>query len=235
MALLVFVFFSLSLADKSSASGPRIFLPQTEWDFGYIPQGSSVSHIFWIKNTGDDTLQILKVRSGCTCTYAPLNKDILAPQESTYLEAIFNSRNYEGLKNMTIAIFSTDTSTISDVYFSVNVENEIPLVQINPHQIKFDSSEIGENPQRKAVITNKSNTVLHIAIAEEPEEIVDYKLVHKDLSPKEEAELIFSIAPKGSPGSFQTNLTLDFFEGSPGQGEKKLRYTLPISGTIVSK
>jgi len=44
--------------------GPRAFLPETSWDFGKIPTNSVVSHSFWIKNVGTDTLKILSVRPG---------------------------------------------------------------------------------------------------------------------------------------------------------------------------
>lgn len=228
--LLALVFLlSSPFAGKNSAKGPKIFLPEGEWDFGYIPQGSTVSHFFTIKNIGDDTLQIFKVRSGCACTLAPLKKEFLAPQESTFLEVTFNSKNYQGPKNMGVAVFSNDTSTSSDIYFTANVENEIPLVKIDPLQVDFDSVKIGKNAQWKVNILNNSASPLHITIVEEPKDLMDFQISKMDLNPKEKAEITLQISPKATPGPFQTNLTLDF------QGEEKIRYTLPISGTIISK
>lgn len=228
--LLTLIFLiSSTFGQKKSAQGPKIFLPESEWDFGYIPQGSTVSHFFKIKNIGDDTLQIVKVRAGCACTYAPLRKDLLAPQESTYLEVTFNSKNYQGLKNMGVAIFSNDTSTISDIYFTANIENEFPLIQIEPLQLEFDSLKIEKLSSKKVTILNKSNSVLKMIIVEKPKDLIDFQVSRSDLNPKEKAEITFQINPKAKPGPFQTNLTLDF------QGTEKIRYTLPISGTIISK
>ncbi len=220
---------SSSSAGKNSAKGPKIFLPEGEWDFGYLPQGSTVSHLFTIKNIGDDTLQIYKVRSGCACTLAPLEKDLLAPQESTFLKVIFNSKNYQGPKNMGVAVFSNDTSASSDIYFTANVENEIPLVKIDPLQVYFDSAKIGKNAQRKVNILNNSSFPLQITIVEKPEEPMDFQISRTDLNPEEEAEITFQISPKAKSGPFQTDLILDF------QGEERIRYTLPVSGTIISK
>lgn len=225
---LIFLLSSAS-GEKKTAQGPKIFLPEEEWDFGYIPQGSVVSHFFKIKNIGDDTLQIVKVRPGCACTYAPLSKDLLAPQESIYLEVTFNSKNYQGPKNMGVAIFSSDTSSISDIYFTANVENVIPLVKIDPLQVKFDSTQIGKNIQKKVNILNSSSSLLQMTVVEKPKDLIDFQISKSELNPKEKAELTFQINPKATPGPFQTNLTLDF------QGTEKVRYTLPISGTIISK
>lgn len=233
--LLLIILFSSSSGEKKPTQGPKIFLSEKEWDFGYIPQGSTVSHFFKIKNTGDDTLLIVKVRTGCACTYAPLKKDLLAPQDSTILEVIFNSKNYQGQKTMSVVIFSTDTSTLSDIYFTANIENEFPLVQIEPLQVKFDSLKIEKISPKKVIILNKSTSPLQVIIVEKPKDFIDFQLSQKSLNPKEKAEIMFQINQKAAPGPFRTNLTLDFSDGSAGEGSEKTRYTLPISGTIISK
>ena len=45
-------------------STARLEVPVTSFDFGYVPQGSSISHTFWLKNVGLDTLRIADVRPG---------------------------------------------------------------------------------------------------------------------------------------------------------------------------
>jgi hypothetical protein len=54
----------LLMLTGSALSAPKMMLPETEFDFGYVPQNSKVSHVFWIHSTGDDTLKILKVTPG---------------------------------------------------------------------------------------------------------------------------------------------------------------------------
>ncbi len=34
------------------------------FDFGYMPRRSRVNHIFWLKNVGSDTLEIIKINPG---------------------------------------------------------------------------------------------------------------------------------------------------------------------------
>lgn len=45
-------------------AGPRIFVPETQFDFGVVPQNVTISHPYVIKNIGDDTLRILQVKPG---------------------------------------------------------------------------------------------------------------------------------------------------------------------------
>jgi len=45
-------------------AGAKISVPEKEWDFGAVPQQSTVSHEYWIKNIGDDTLRNIVVKPG---------------------------------------------------------------------------------------------------------------------------------------------------------------------------
>ena len=52
------------LAAQVQGAGPRLVLVESEFDFGFVPQNSKISHIFWLKSAGDDSLKILKVVPG---------------------------------------------------------------------------------------------------------------------------------------------------------------------------
>ena len=43
---------------------PRIQVSETQFNFGRVGQGSRISHVFWIKNVGADTLLIQDVKPG---------------------------------------------------------------------------------------------------------------------------------------------------------------------------
>jgi hypothetical protein len=45
-------------------AGPKMTIGENEFDFGYVPQASKVSHDFWLHSTGDSTLKIIKVNPG---------------------------------------------------------------------------------------------------------------------------------------------------------------------------
>jgi hypothetical protein len=43
---------------------PRLQVSAEEFDFGRTPQGSTISHVFWLKNIGEDTLRITDIKPG---------------------------------------------------------------------------------------------------------------------------------------------------------------------------
>lgn len=54
---------SLSLAALASAES-NLTIPESLFDFGYAPQKSKLTHVFWLKSTGDDSLIISKIVPG---------------------------------------------------------------------------------------------------------------------------------------------------------------------------
>ncbi|UCC45274.1 MAG: hypothetical protein JSU65_04975 [Candidatus Zixiibacteriota bacterium] len=50
---------------SAAAQGaPRLIIDSADFNFGFVPQNSKISHIFWLKSAGDDSLKILKVVPG---------------------------------------------------------------------------------------------------------------------------------------------------------------------------
>ena len=63
--ILLMVVLTLALVLVSAIhAAPRLVLPETTFNFGYVPQNSKLSHVFWLYSKGDDSLQILKVIPG---------------------------------------------------------------------------------------------------------------------------------------------------------------------------
>ena len=48
----------------AAKSAPRLTMPESSFNFGHVPQNSTISHVFWLYSTGDDTLRILSVSPG---------------------------------------------------------------------------------------------------------------------------------------------------------------------------
>lgn len=57
------IFLMVILASQVMAL-PKMYMPEEKFDFGFVPQDSKVSHTFWIKSVGEDSLKILKVTPG---------------------------------------------------------------------------------------------------------------------------------------------------------------------------
>lgn len=61
----VLVLAAVVLAGSVSAGerqGPRILVKDARFDFGMVSQGTQPEHIFEIKNTGDELLEITQIQ-----------------------------------------------------------------------------------------------------------------------------------------------------------------------------
>ncbi len=231
LSLFLFGLYVLVLAQTEKLSKARIFLPDTRWDFGYIPQGGSVSHIFQVKNIGEDTLIIVRVRPGCACTMVPLSKDRLAPNEIADLEVIFNSEKIrKGRTSKSIQIISTDpTKPFQDLHFTARVGEANSLVKLTPEQVCFDT--IFQEKEAKLMLTveNISEEKLSVELIDEPKDFVDLNVKGRSLQPGEKAEITLRLKKDAPQGSFRTSFTLDF------ENSKIVRITVPVNGVVATK
>ena len=63
--LMFFFFCALLVAPQAGhAAGPQMVIDEKYFDFKEVNEGSVVAHSFKVRNTGDEPLQIRKVRPG---------------------------------------------------------------------------------------------------------------------------------------------------------------------------
>ena len=61
---LFLVYLVGSFMGQAQAEGPKLLIPQTMFDFGCVPPQSVISHYYLVKNVGEDTLKIERVKPG---------------------------------------------------------------------------------------------------------------------------------------------------------------------------
>ncbi|HMK04281.1 MAG TPA: DUF1573 domain-containing protein [Ferruginibacter sp.] len=67
-------------------------LKEAEFDFGKIPQGKPVTHIFEVTNKSNEILKIANVQASCGCTTPEWEKEkSIAPGESTRITVGYNA------------------------------------------------------------------------------------------------------------------------------------------------
>ena len=91
-----------------------IELKETEFDFGKIPQGKPVTHIFLFTNTGKTPLTLDNVQASCGCTTPEWDKTAVAPGETSKITVGYNAAN-EGTftKSITISYNGNQTKQIN--------------------------------------------------------------------------------------------------------------------------
>lgn len=218
------------LTVTSALAAPKLAIPVSDFDFGYAPQNSSISRVFWLKSQGDDTLKILKVIPGCGCTQAPLQKEVVPPGDSTQLEIIFHTRTYSGISKKSPTIQTNEGPPDSHVSFTANVmprpDSTYPVI-IAPY--KLDLSQFTEKAREKMTFTinNVSDKKLTPSMVYCPNEFFTIKLPGAiNAGGKAEGTLI--LTSKGIAESFEKSFTIALDD------EKSSRFTVPVKRTIQS-
>jgi hypothetical protein len=233
ISVFLFGLYVLALAQQENLSKARIFLPDTRWDYGYVPKGSTVSHMFQIKNIGEDTLIIVRVRPGCGCTTVPLFKDRLAPKETADVEVIFDSEKIRtGKTTKGIQIISNDpTKPFEDLNFTASVGETNSLVKLVPEEVFFDTirQEQEKEVKRSVTLENISQEKLSVELIERPKDFVELSMEKHSLKPGEKTQITLGLKKNAPQGSFRSSFTLDF------QNSKMVRITVPIHGVVTTK
>jgi len=89
---------------EPSATADNLVLRETEFDFGKIPQGKPVTHIFEFTNTGTTPLALENVQASCGCTTPVWNRDTVNAGNSSQIKVGYNAAN-EGPFNKTITVY----------------------------------------------------------------------------------------------------------------------------------
>ncbi len=90
-------------------------MKETSFDFGKIPQGKPVTHIFDVVNNGKDSLKISNVQASCGCTTPEWDREkVQAAGEKTKITVGYNAAA-EGpfSKFITITYNGTQTKQIT--------------------------------------------------------------------------------------------------------------------------
>ena len=92
-----------------------LVLKEKEFNFGKIPQGKPVTHIFDVTNKSMDTLRIVNIQASCGCTTPEWDRDkAVAPGGSTKITVGYNAAA-EGpfTKMITVTYNGTQTRLIT--------------------------------------------------------------------------------------------------------------------------
>jgi hypothetical protein len=115
-----------SASGSASQAGPRIVFDQPVFDFGKVPEGEALKHVFVARNAGTSTLVLDKVVTSCGCTAAVLKGNEVAPGATGEIEVTFNSRGMPGAVQKTVSVTSNDpTNPRVTLTFKAQVELEL--------------------------------------------------------------------------------------------------------------
>lgn len=132
---------STAVVEKKTVNA-RLEVLETEFRFGYAPQNAKISHNYWLRNAGPDTLHLSDVRPGCGCTKAPLKTNVLGPGDSTDVEVIFSTGQYNNKAAKNASIIADVPHPIPPLSFTAyprsNLDSLTPFV-VMPPRLNLDS------------------------------------------------------------------------------------------------
>ncbi len=219
MALLLLVVFTLM-----AASGPKVEIPEATYDFGRVAQHAVVSHRFWIKSTGDETLRITKVDPGCGCTDAPLRDSVLAPGDSTVLEILFRTKSYRG--PVSKRPFLETNAGDGKVYLKIKADLLADPQQARPIVLdppRLDVSQYKATPRLRArfQIHNRDTVDYRITLIDHADEFFEVRLP-QIVKAGDSAQGGIRVRESVAEREFEHSLTFEIDDDST------TRYTLPV-------
>jgi hypothetical protein len=92
----------------SDSLKPVIRINESNFQFGRIVQGRTVSHDYKIYNDGKKPLQIRKTRTDCICVKATLLKKEISPGDSAIVHMEFDTTGKKGNDERSFSVFTND-------------------------------------------------------------------------------------------------------------------------------
>ncbi len=221
LMLLVILIFSGQAMAK-----PELTITSSQFDFGYAPYNTKISHSFWLFSTGDETLKIEKIITGCGCTKAPLTKNIIPPGDSALLEIIFNTNKYKNrvIKSPKIISNASDEKKVTIITNVQKYPNQTIPIVIEPSVIDLSIPENSDYREIFFTIKNITDKKLKTSLVAYPENFFEIKLPKKIGSGKT-AKGTLKIKSIDSFDKIQKSFTIELDD------ENKTRITIPIVKT----
>jgi beta-lactamase regulating signal transducer with metallopeptidase domain len=82
----------------------KIFLNQTDHDFGTADRGAELRYSFPVKNIYAVPIEFMAIRSGSGCLTATPSKKVLQPQEEGTVDITLDTRRFTGPKEVTVYV-----------------------------------------------------------------------------------------------------------------------------------
>jgi hypothetical protein len=202
------------------------------WDFGYVPKTGKVIHTYKIKNIGQDTLFIGKVRTTCGCTTTPLSRERIAPDETTDMKVLFDPEKLmtgDRTKRKLQVVSNDPMKPIAEVQFTAKLGRANSLIKVYPVGIDFDTVSQDAGAARTVMLENISGEKLSMELIEGPGEYVDIELPGNSLDPGEKVQITLRLKEGASLGNLYTSVTLDF------ECSKIVRVSIPIAAVVAEE
>ncbi len=210
-------------ADPDGRPVPRLVCPEPAYSFGSLINTQEVVHEFVIRNGGDASLKINKVRMSCGCMLLRLMNDNIEPGAQTILRARFSLRGLSGAQRKRILLLSNDPLR-PRVTLQLTGE-AIAELEIRPRQLFWGNLREDATEEKTIKVRFHKGEDYHLMGARSSSALFAAELEAGEGEPT--GRIKVRALPPLPSGSFQVNLTI--LTDHPRFGT----VTIPMSGRVI--
>ncbi|MCB1071068.1 MAG: DUF1573 domain-containing protein [Verrucomicrobia bacterium] len=210
-------------AASGQVQGPRIASDEPVFDFGMADNAQPVEHTFVVRNDGDTTLVIERVRPTCGCTVANISNKELKPGDTSEISTRLNLPGRTGKQNKTLIVYSNDPQNPE---YRLTLTGEMTTaIKVEPTRHFFGQVQPGQKISLDVTLEATSDQNFSITGIEGsvPDITADVEVLEQGRKYKIKAHLKAS----DNPGVYQANLKI--LTDHPARGV----VDIPISGNVV--
>ncbi len=244
MALrIIGLWISACLLSVSAAWGQaKIASDQLVYNFGTIAEADGLaSHVFKIKNEGNEPLVITRVTASCGCTRPEWSKAPIAPGQSTDLKITYNPKGRPGPFYKTISIYSNGKKGRFNLAVKGNVTPvsaepvftypyAIGPLKLHTKTVLYSSIRLDETLGQKINLLNDSKEEIQIRIGKTPDYLIA-QMTDYTLKPGEKGTITLLLEAKKAKRMGRMTWRLPITV-TPASG-KKVEDKVMISANII--
>jgi len=101
---------------------PSIICDNPVYNFGSVPDTTTITHTFILQNAGDANLIISKVKKGCSCSDAIISTNVIPPRINFTLTTKHHLKNRQGQQRLSVYLHTNDPK---NPYFQLQCSGEV--------------------------------------------------------------------------------------------------------------
>jgi hypothetical protein len=152
---------AVAVVQPAPASTADAMFQELSKDFGSVPRGPTLRHLFQFKNTTNASITVYHPRVSCGCVTATAKATMVAPGEDSAIIAEMDTMRFTGAKSVTIYVQLGVGNYIEEVRLWVQA-NSRDDVSVNPSVLAFTHIRRGSTPSAAATVTFLGNGLLHV-------------------------------------------------------------------------
>lgn len=209
---------------QSTLTGPRIKTALEIFEFGYVPQDATVSHIYWLQNPGTETVTIKQIKPNCGCTTVSPTDSSIAVGDSLPVEIVFGTGKISGKVEKFTRIISNAAGRVPALQFHALVYK--PAARPGTFSITPEVLNTGTAKSGRITIKNTGKTPVRLTVVDLPSLFIHLDTNEMTLEPEESKEMSVSLIDQTAEGEFTKSVTFEANDSA------KTRITLPITNVL---